>query len=137
MTLSSISQTKPDVFVTSKLSDLTLIIQSNERGKAAQRLVPVLESKVAAQDSLISLCNARVSNLFTIVNTRDVQVKSLYQIVANDSTVKANDDAIKVYQTEQIKSLNKSLKWQKVKTFFVGGTGLMIIGTLCYLFISK
>lgn len=135
--LKAISQKKPDVYVTNKLSDLTLIIQSNERGKAAQQIVPELEKKIFVFDSLLNICELRINEKNIQINAKDIQVKSLYQIVANDSVIKFNDDAIKLYQSEQIKSLNKSLKRQKVKTAFVGGTGLLIIGSLIYLLTIK
>lgn len=110
LTLSSTSQTKPDVSdnlpvrnVT--LGDLRLVIESNELGKKARAKVPILEAIQARQDSIIQFQQQKIFGRDTVILLQRRQIDSLYKAYNNSQQVIANMDTIVFARELQIRFL--------------------------------
>ena len=136
LALSSISQTKPDVFVTSKISDLNLIIESNEKGKIARVLVVELEKKIVVLENLGEQSKTRIANLLSIISDKYLIINNWGQVHSNDTVIIANQSAIIADLNQDKKILTRQLKRQKFKTAVTGILGIAGIVTVTYLCIQ-
>lgn len=117
--LKGISQEKPPVYVQSKLSDIKLIIESNEKGKKAQALVPILQEKIDTLESVARFLHARIASCNTIREAHERQIINLHEIHMNDSLIIVNERIINKDLGKQLKKTNQKLISTKAGLWFV------------------
>jgi hypothetical protein len=106
-------------------NELLHLIQSNENGKKAQELLIVERQKnLICQDSRDLLFGLTISKDSTIQDQK-TQIRSLMQVISNDSAIYRNQVFISDSYKQQITQANKDLRKQKRKTFFVGAVGML------------
>lgn len=120
-----------------RANDLRLIIESNERGKKAQAIVPVLEQKVAVLDTIVKAQAELLHSKDSTISDVKKQVVFLQQVHSNDSAIIGNHAAIE--RTLQL-NLDKAIKNEKKakrRTVFVGIVGALVSGYLGFKLITR
>ncbi len=113
-------------------SDLALLRVSNERGKVAQELVPVLREKIAVLERTSSLSEALVRSKDSSLLEFGTQVSFLQQINTNNEAIIKNKDVEIGILNDAIKQREKAIRRQKRKTVFVGIAGALASGAILY-----
>ncbi len=136
MNFRAISQTKQNESggkVISSAEDIALIRYSNELGKKAREMVPVLEKKIANLESIRMLQDALLISRDSTITDLKVQVYNLQEVVQNDSLIIGNRNDMIALKDKALIEKDRKLRGEKRKTRFVGIAGILLTGGALYL----
>lgn len=109
---------------------LRLALQKIEEGKQCAQ-------ELQLQKEQNKLLYQRIDVKDSIILKYKTVSETLNHLIDNYKLSESNLESQTELQAKGIKKLERSLKWQKVKTLFTAGAGIVGIGTLAYLFIKK
>lgn len=136
--LNAISQQKQTEsgIVCLPINDVALIAQNNEIGKRAIKKLPLLQEKISALDSIVSLQKIRLTlkqaTLDSVLFTATENENKYKQVIENDRQIKNSYESGILLITNDLNNTKKQLKRSRLHTI-IAASAVILFSSLILL----